>query len=59
MSDRLFTMTVIYEGSPYPGKFEHLTAEKAEQGIGAFVRDMARLPNSSLSKITIEREEGE
>lgn len=52
-----FTLTVTYGDAPpvSVSAFEQLSTEQAEQGLGAFLRDMLRLEGSAVTKITIER----
>jgi hypothetical protein len=53
-----FKLSVIYGDQVVSvNEFEHLSAEKVEQGLAAFLRDMLTLEGSAVSKITIEREQ--
>jgi hypothetical protein len=51
-----YKVTVNYDKTPYPSEFDHLTPDKVEQCVGAFMRDMLGLPDSAVSKIVIEKE---
>jgi hypothetical protein len=55
-----YKLTVTY-GEPAgllssPCEFPHLTADQAEQSVGAFMRDMLGLPGSACCKVSIEQE---
>jgi hypothetical protein len=56
-----FKITVSYArpGEPdrHPNEFPGLSANRAETGLGAFLRDMLYLVGSAVQRITIEREQ--
>lgn len=57
ITDMTYKITVNYKGTSFPGEFEHLTPDQVDQCTGAFMRDMLGLPDSAVSKITIEKED--